>query len=182
LPIELLYFTAECENDAVRLEWATASETNNDYFLIERSNDGLSWTSVGTVDGAGNSMSELNYSLYDVDPIQGKAYYRITQFDFDGQFERFDIISANCGLNEIPEFSVYPNPFDNEIYVQLENWTNVTAVRLFDLQGKLLNQWDVNDSNELINLRIETNHLLPGVYLVEIRSLTHNERVKLIKR
>ena len=94
LPIELLSFTGEQHNENNILKWITASETNNDYFTVERSFDAINFEEVGIVDGAGNSISTLNYSLIDNRPFDGVTYYRLTQTDFDGNHQSFGLISV----------------------------------------------------------------------------------------
>jgi hypothetical protein len=76
LPIELLSFNAEAFSSGyVQLNWKTISETNNDYFSIERSADGLNFELMGIVDGAGNSNQILDYSTRDLNPLSGTGYY-----------------------------------------------------------------------------------------------------------
>lgn len=84
LPIDLLSFDSEVKNDRVNLLWSTASEVNNDYFNIERSDNGKDWRTISETDGAGNSSQMMNYQIFDNSPISGKAYYRLKQTDFDG--------------------------------------------------------------------------------------------------
>ncbi len=77
LPIELLSFISVCEGDRVNLNWSTASETNNDYFTIERSKDTQTWEKVTTVQGAGNSNTILYYSAVDIQPYSDYTYYQL---------------------------------------------------------------------------------------------------------
>ncbi|MCZ4409813.1 autotransporter-associated beta strand repeat-containing protein [Cryomorphaceae bacterium 1068] len=84
LPITLLSFQAEVKDDLVHTNWITASEINNDFFTVERSKDGSSWEEVGTVEGAGDSNTELAYAFVDDAPYSGISYYRLRQTDFDG--------------------------------------------------------------------------------------------------
>jgi hypothetical protein len=86
LPISMLEFTAAPENDAVRIEWSTLSETNNDFYTIERSKYGKIFESVLRLSGAGNSNDFNNYLVYDNEPYEGHSYYRLKQTDFDGNF------------------------------------------------------------------------------------------------
>ncbi|HEY1038492.1 MAG TPA: hypothetical protein VGF30_03760, partial [Bacteroidia bacterium] len=87
LPIQLVYFTAEgLKNHTVQLKWQTASETNNNYFELQRSTDDLNFTDIARIDGAGNSNTLINYKYIDENPIQGNNYYRLKQVDFDGNF------------------------------------------------------------------------------------------------
>ncbi|MEK6828808.1 MAG: hypothetical protein AABY15_01690 [Nanoarchaeota archaeon] len=104
LPIELLYFVGVKEQDGRNLlKWVTASEMSNDYFSIERSDDGEMFEEINRVDGAGNSSSELSYYVYDNNPIKGYNYYRLKQVDYNGDFEYSKTIVIDRSiLNEKP--------------------------------------------------------------------------------
>jgi autotransporter-associated beta strand protein len=107
LPITLLSFHAKAEDRTVLTSWVTASEINNDFFTVERSKDGSTWEKVGTVDGAGNSNTELTYAFVDDDPYSGVSYYRLRQTDFDGtttvsQIRAVEILQGSSfGLNKV---------------------------------------------------------------------------------
>ena len=88
-------FEGEFKDNVVLLTWSTASEQNNDYFYIERSLDGFSWTRIVEKNGSGNSSYQIDYSAVDNQPFLGINYYRLTQVDYDGQRESFDIIAVN---------------------------------------------------------------------------------------
>lgn len=93
LPVRLLYFTAEASEQTVKLIWATATEQNCYGFQIDRSTDLSSWTEKAFIGGAGNSQLITNYSYYDLHPIPGINYYRLTQYDVDGRFEVLQVIA-----------------------------------------------------------------------------------------
>lgn len=107
LPIELLSFGAQARPDRIDLRWTTGTEINNDYFTIERSRDLYGWEVLGHVQGAGNSSIPLSYSFNDTRPLDGVAYYRLKQTDFDGKFEYFRPIAVHydLGMNGL-EFKV----------------------------------------------------------------------------
>ena len=92
LPVELTYFDGECGS----LSWQTASETNNDYFLIAESLDGIVWRNIESLEGQGTTTETTDYAI----DITGSntMYYRLTQVDFDGASEVFPIISVNCNV------------------------------------------------------------------------------------
>lgn len=94
LPIELLEFTATVDRSIVDINWSTASQANNDYFTIERSQNGYNWEDLEEIDGAGNSTSTLNYNIKDLRPYLGTSYYRLTQTDYDGASETFQPVSV----------------------------------------------------------------------------------------
>lgn len=86
LPVTLVDFSAAAANKKVKLTWSTSTEINNDFFTVERSENGSSWTAINTINGAGNSSQLINYQSYDANPVSGTAYYRIKQTDIDGKF------------------------------------------------------------------------------------------------
>jgi hypothetical protein len=86
LPIELFSFTAELIDGVVDLKWQTASEEENDYFIVQRSVDGFTWESIAVVDGAGNSSVLISYESEDRIPYLGLSYYRLKQVDMNGAF------------------------------------------------------------------------------------------------
>ena len=103
LPIELFHFGATALDDRVRVEWSTASERNNDLFIVERSADGERFLAIGTVPGAGNSAMMRNYIFDDATPLQGTSYYRLRQVDFDGTGSLSNMVAVEW--NRAPAFS-----------------------------------------------------------------------------
>lgn len=93
LPVEMMYFSGESTENGIELRWATASELNNAGFLLERSTDLSNWLNIGFVQGVGNSQQINRYLFQDNKPITGVNYYRIKQFDNDGEFETLQIIA-----------------------------------------------------------------------------------------
>ena len=84
LPVELLYFEAEVLQGGVMLKWATASETNSDYYSLFRSIDAYSWEQIAEIPAAGNSNMLLEYKYFDPSLFYDISYYRLKQTDFDG--------------------------------------------------------------------------------------------------
>lgn len=110
LPVEWLGFHAKNINDEreVLCTWITASELNNDYFTVERSADGEDWQEIGSVPGAGNSMTMLHYDFTDRSPLPGTSYYRIRQTDYNGDTDHSEIRAVTRRAEQ--SLSVYPNP------------------------------------------------------------------------
>lgn len=111
LPIELLYFSGVYNENGKynELKWSVASQVNNDYYTIERSSDGINWTTLIKLDGSGNSSTQMEYKYDDYSFTKGINYYRLKQTDFDGQFEYFNIIAINNSNSEknIQETKIY---------------------------------------------------------------------------
>jgi hypothetical protein len=95
LPITLISFEGSKKEDYNLLKWSTASEIDNDYFLLERSQDGTNWININSTDGMGNSNTKVDYLFRDFTFTNDVNYYRLTQVDFNGVYETFDIISIN---------------------------------------------------------------------------------------
>jgi hypothetical protein len=110
LPIELLSFNSNCKDQNAVLMWSTATESNSDYFIIERSKDAINWENIGKVEAAGNSFTLKNYSYTDHETLAQTSYYRLKQTDIDGKFKHTFIIAfENCKKN-ITKLEIYPNP------------------------------------------------------------------------
>lgn len=114
LPIELSMFTGENVNDVNKLEWVTNAEMNNDYFQVERSSDGSTWNSIGTIDGMGTTQETQRYSLNDVTYANTMNYYRLKQVDFNGTISYSNRISID-NLNEPREIVRVVNLVGQEI-------------------------------------------------------------------
>lgn len=169
LPVELLSFTAQPENNRVHVQWTTASETNNDYYTVERSFDGVNYEQVAMVDGTGNSTSNINYETYDDLPYPGTSYYRLIQTDFNGTREIFGPVAVHMPSGENFIAVVYPVPADAaginfSLYVPLEG---EVKIEFYDLPGKQLDSktFYLAQGYQNINMN-ESGILAPGVYIV----------------
>ena len=113
IPVELTSFTANVSGRTVVLNWSTATEINNRGFEVQRSMDNSSFENVAFVNGAGTSAEKHNYSFSDQPDVNGIAYYRLKQLDYDGSFEYSNVIEADLSIPL--QFAVeqnYPNPFN----------------------------------------------------------------------
>ncbi|NVO01303.1 MAG: hypothetical protein HXX09_01240 [Bacteroidetes bacterium] len=137
LPISLTKFTASCIGNGVEINWTTASETNNNYFTIERSIDAQSWEAIKTINGAGNSNHSINYLFTDKNSINGKSYYRLKQTDFDGKFTYSSVVNVNCQSESSAEIIAYPNPAEYNVYfhILLPKKENV-ILNVYDVMGQ----------------------------------------------
>lgn len=139
LPIELIDFTAILRNKSILLNWSTASEENFDYFLIERSADGVAYEPLAEVKGAGWSREILSYSYTDPFPLNGKSYYRLKAVDLDATFEYSQAVMVQVEGNDVLRVST--NPIQNDqVNFQLGitpeerifvNITDVSGVEIF---------------------------------------------------
>ena len=120
MPIELYIWEVTNLRMSVFLEWSTASETNNDFFTIERSINGTTWLPIGRVDGAGTTSIEHGYSFEDAKPLNGVSYYRIKQTDYNGAFSYTNIKCVNRITDCENAFVAYSNELLNAFIVEGE--------------------------------------------------------------
>lgn len=98
LPIALTSFTAECSGNYSLVQWNSATEINNEQYTLSRSADGVNFTTVEIVHGAGTSSTTHNYSVTDYNPLPGTSYYRLSQTDYNGNTTILNIITfKECG-------------------------------------------------------------------------------------
>lgn len=173
LPVKLTNFTAKADFNTTLLNWETASELNNDKFVIERSEDGNHFVQLGEVKGKGIASF---YSYRDAAPANGYNYYRLKQVDFDGSFAYSEVKTVKFTLSE-EAVKLYPNPAANSFTI-VGVAKSIAAVRLMDLLGRTV-------SSTYTNHKVEIPNQLPnGIYLVKIsyQDGTSNQQKIILKR
>lgn len=153
LPVTWLTVQALDKMGSVEVFWSTASEENNNYFVIERSLDGESWLSIGSVDGAGTSSRITNYSFLDNETVSVLTYYRIKQVDFDGQFDYSKIVVFIPGSQSLYTEGLYPNPNEGLFYIDLGE-DEIVSLSIVDSKGSLI-EFDYSILENLIKIEID---------------------------
>jgi hypothetical protein len=171
LPVELLNFNASLsEQKTVELNWITTTELNNDFFTIERSNNGINWEPIKEIDGAGNSSSLLSYSTIDQDPYFGISFYRLKQTDFDGQYEYSQIRSVKLERLANSQIEIYPNPTNNKI-ILIGNTSELEDIKIFNCLGQDVTTYiTITKSNEKESVVIDMAKLTIGMYYVKTKT------------
>jgi len=164
LPIELLDYNAVCLNGTAVVTWTTLSETNNDFFSVEKSVNFADIALVGTSAGAGNSNVVLNYSLTDDDPDVGIIYYRIRQTDYDGKTDVTEWMTVN--IEKTFDFNIYPNPFSTSLSVIIKEEPKGSSVELwmYNETGEMVINTIVNNQATVL----ETNNFPSGKYFYRV--------------
>ena len=181
LPIELLSFTAIKVGAYVQLDWSTATEINNDYFTIERSLDGEKFEEILTEQGAGNSSSKLVYRRYDEAPLMGYNYYRLSQTDFNGESESFnvEVVNFDGGMrldnNSTINMKVYPNPTNgSQLKLLIERLDEGELILdIVTAEGQLIDQRQLIVETEKSNWQVEVlqgKSLAAGTYYLRVIS------------
>jgi hypothetical protein len=168
LPIELLEFFSYLDSNKIILNWITASETNNDYFTIERSSDGKDFIPIIKTYGAGNSQSLIEYSEIDYYPILGKNYYRLKQTDFDGRFSYSNIVSVNYNIKNFSDsiIKIYPNPVNIDTDITITNIQEETLIVIMDTFGRIFfSKFLINNVENNIVFTI-SNNIPSGTYMI----------------
>jgi trimeric autotransporter adhesin len=167
LPVKLIDFNGKYENKNIELNWATASESNNHYFSIERSLEGKEFEEIGKVNGNGTSTSINNYQFVDTDPVQGINYYRLNQIDFDGASVISKLISVNTSKDELEIIKVVhvSENFNIELYYPDNSEANL---EIFDISGKKILNTKLNLMKGYNSFSITAPEINKGIHLVRI--------------
>lgn len=164
LPIELLSFDASVIQSEVLLQWATASELNNDYFTIQRSQSGENWEAIETIKGATDSQVRIDYQTTDTRPHMGVSYYRLKQTDYDGTSTYSPI--KRVQVDESYQLKAYPNPTTGKLTVTTGFDIEPQDIRLLNTIGQQV-QIQVKQHGD--EAEIEAIDPPPGIYILQVR-------------
>jgi hypothetical protein len=179
LPIELTTFEGALNERVIDLSWTTASEINNDYFIVKRSYDGINWHFIANVNGAGNHQGVLNYALSDsdFDPAYSTVYYALSQVDYDGTTSQERKIAVSlAGLWN--ELSIFPNPTNEFLHVKFHSEKKNEQLLLVDMFGKdqmsAVHTETFGGGSEML---LNVSSLTAGIYVI----VYGTERLKFVK-
>ncbi|MEJ7739817.1 MAG: SBBP repeat-containing protein [Chitinophagaceae bacterium] len=172
LPVDLLSFSAKTISNgaAIQINWSTASETNNAYFEVERSKDGVHFEAIGRKPGCSSCAGLQRYELYDNSPYSGLSYYRLKQVDHDAKFSYSSTERVNILNRDITTVHVYPNITDGAYQVIIKNNSirKQFMIRLLSAAGALIKQQQVwlNEGNSKLSYSLADQ--ASGVYYISI--------------
>lgn len=163
LPVKLSDFTAVPKDGIVKLNWVTESEVGTEWFIIEQSEDGKTWTAKGKVKASGNSVNSLHYSSADNNPGNETSYYRLRMVDADNKYEfsRVVVVHLWASVN----LKSYPNPVSSTLTVELPGIPETAKLRLYSSDGKIVKVFSANQSNRV---RLNLGDLNNGIYYISI--------------
>ncbi|MBK6989418.1 MAG: T9SS type A sorting domain-containing protein [Bacteroidetes bacterium] len=169
LPVELLSFDAKPVDDNVILNWSTASEINNNYFEVEKSNDGKEFKTFQFVSGAGNSTIQNDYSTVDESPSPGINYYRLKQVDFDGTIAYSPIVAVEINSSNV--FYVTPNPaIDKLELVYSSSGKENLQLTIYNMQGNPVSNELIRSEKGLNRHELSIADLAKGIYYIVLKS------------
>jgi hypothetical protein len=170
LPIELLDFSAEPTDKVVNLKWITSSEINNSHFTVERSTDGVTFSKVLEMPGAGNSNTIRSYKAVDESPAMGVSYYRLKQTDFNGDFTYSEWVVVNfTGNEEISLQSVFADRSTGNVFIRCNNPENQNVnVQIFDSGGRIIHSSSQMAVSSNWNGSVNVGNLSKGTYVIRV--------------
>lgn len=185
LPIDLLSFTGEALTTSNQLKWVTASETNNDHFILEHATNGIDFEAIGEIAGKVNSQTVTNYTFEHKQPARGVNYYRLTQVDMDNTPHQLPIV-VRVDRGEIDPPSIVAAPVPSQQFVQIDLQKSyvdkVVNLKVYDITGRLVHEQSIdntNGANDKVQLTIDT--YAKGVYFVAVtdgKIATHTKFIK----
>lgn len=160
VPVTLLSFTGTAQNKEVMLYWQTTAEYQNDHFLVERSADGINFTSIGRLEGQGTSNLPHSYQLKDRQPLHGVNYYRLRQVDYDGRFAFSQIIAVK--FDQPVNILAFYQPSTNDVNIKINRLQPETQVLLYGSNGQrmAIGKMPGNSTNFILALPVLSN----GIY------------------
>lgn len=170
LPVSLKSFTAVKVDKQVQLTWTTATEENNLGFEVQRSKDGVSYTTIGFVRGNGTSTQDITYNFTDVAPLAGNNYYRLKQIDITNIAKFSSIRRINMDKLQ-QDIHLFPNPARDIITI-----TNIKAgdqLSIFNVQGNLIHRKVASSGQESVSV----GKLASGVYMLHVTDNENNKRI-----
>ena len=179
LPVKLVYFNAVQQGSSALLQWATSEEANNKYFEVERSIDGVTFTSIKKVDAQNSNSNQLNkYTAIDNTPLPGNNFYRLKQVDIDDKVSYSSIVELS--FSGYTALKVFPNPAtQNEITVNY-SLGSLKTIAVYSVENKLMLMRNLNNVSG--NQKLDISNLAKGVYIIKLSGDRGNESVLFTKQ
>jgi Secretion system C-terminal sorting domain/CARDB len=169
VPVSLLRFFAEKGKLSNKLYWTTTQEINSKTFKIERSNNGVDFTSIGEIKASSNSNSTVNYSFTDHAVFQGANFYRLQMLNTDNSFRYSNTVSVTNELQQ--ELTIYPSPSSGEINIWFKSEKISPAViQIYDMNGKLVFNKKLLANKGINSTVASISALAAGNYTVKIKT------------
>jgi hypothetical protein len=183
LPVQFKSFTASKGDNGVNLKWATASESNNKGFEVQRSVNGAKYQTVGFVRGNGNSSVVKTYTFTDALNTTGNICYRLKQIDFDGASEYSKVACVNVEVEKTTGVITTPNPFNGSLHIKYNSLTEgTTNVQIIDMLGKTHQNTNMNVIKGETTLTLDTDALPLGIYFIRITNGAEVTTQRIVKK
>jgi len=168
------------------VEFVVASQVNNDYFTITRSDNNVDWTVIGEIAGVGNTSTQMTYHWIDNDPLLGTSYYKLSQTDYDGTSKTFHSLAVKCEEYVIGGYNAYPNPVNDLLMIDLEldvYQGDDIQLKLMDIKGQVVKSQAVQLSRGYNHLEMQLEDIPAGVYLLQFEGTkSHFQQYRIVKQ
>lgn len=158
VPVNLLFFNGSSNGHNVQLNWAITGSSNHHYFLVERSNNGVDFSSINRIDNQDNS--KFQFTSFDTNPLIGQNYYRLKQVDNDGKFYYSQVVAVK--FEDHSSFTIYPNPTNGIIKINDVKPTGDIDLKIINSIGKVVKEIKGFNVNDPVNITDQPK----GVYFV----------------
>ncbi|RYG16951.1 MAG: T9SS type A sorting domain-containing protein, partial [Chitinophagaceae bacterium] len=179
LPVTFDYFTAVKAGSTAKLTWKTLAETNSSHFLIERGSSPSNFTFLTRQNASGTTVVPSIYNYVDQNPLAGVNYYRLVQFDYNGDRKILAEKAVTFNLEHAQNL-IYPNPAAQQVYIKLANAKGQVTVDLVSLTGQtiLAKAYNISENEEIaINLA----DVPKGSYILWLnKRMKNNDKKKLL--
>ena len=182
LPLTLLNFSAALNGKAAQLQWTTTTEINTKNFIVQRSVDGIHFSSIGTVNAAGNSTQKTSYKFDDASALNAganKLYYRLQMVDKDGKFTFSKIAIVEIVNGKL--FVIYPNPAKDVLFIKTNGSLNNTEIRINDQSGKVVLKQQMTNMQAGTPNKVNVGGLNKGVYYLQLITGSDVQTTKFFK-
>lgn len=180
LAVTLTDFNVIPNEQNVLLKWQTATERDHDYFVVQRTIDGLNFENIGTVKGVGNSSLTQSYSFTDHNPLPGVSYYRLEIVDIYGVKDYSSLESVNYS-SDINTLSLVPNPANNVVMLLFTaHEIGIYQVTVYSLRGERVYDATLTLPKSNHHQNIDVSSLANGVYTVQLTAPTYVTSSKLV--
>lgn len=184
VPLKLIDFSATLKSKQVELKWITTAEENVSHFEVERSWDGISFTTAGIVFANDKAEGLNNYSMTDIPGANTSAliYYRLRSVDIDGKSQLSETRVIHTAVKDILALQTYPNPVRTELYVTIpQNWQNKPVqIELYSADGHLVLRKKTSGNNQTESINVSTQ--APGFYIIKASSGSETAQQKVIRQ
>jgi hypothetical protein len=177
LPVELTSFEAICQNEYIELKWSTASEKNNDYFIVQKSENGQDWIDLNTIKGNGTTATANHYAYFDYQKSIYNTYYRLADVSTNKTTTFSQIISSTCTQNDAFEAKAYPTPAQDYINIKINRLDKNASFSIIDRLGRIIKSGKLDQ----IQSTLDIHELSSGFYFLQINSSESNSNIKFEK-
>lgn len=182
VPVTLINFNAQKKhNGTVNLQWQTVIEINSSHFKIQRSADGVNFSSIGEIANSGNSQTLRTYQFTDEAPLAGNNFYRIVTVDQNNQKQFSEKLNVKIVNNKLFVHTIYPNPVGSFLNIKLQaSQKTLAVVNILTADGKIVYSNKIN-IEDLRSIQINCSQLKAGMYLLKVKTVNQTLTQTFIK-